>query len=71
MKEKRNELRPGEMIPLSFDEAARIMFSNPNRMEPITLLVSKILAVDYDKIEGNVELVLPRQNNLQIGKKKI
>ena len=53
-----------------YDECARIMFSNPNRMEPITLLVSKILNVDYQKIEVKIELLPTRQNNVRVNKKK-
>ena len=71
MKEnKKKKLGPGEKIPLSFDEAARIMFTNPNRMEPLNFLVSLILGIPYKEVEGNIELVNPRQNNYQIGKKK-
>ncbi len=67
---KKKKLGPGEKIPLSFDEAARIMFTNPNRMEPLNFLVSLILGIPYKEVEGNIELVNPRQNNYQIGKKK-
>ena len=37
-KNKKYKLGPGEKIPLSFDEAARIMFTNPNRMEPLNFI---------------------------------
>lgn len=69
-KKKIYELKKGEKIPLMYDECARIMFSNPNRMEPITLLVSKILNVDYQKIEGKIELLPTRQDNVRVNKKK-
>lgn len=69
-KKKIYELKKGEKIPLMYDECARIMFSNPNRMEPITLLVSKILNVDYSKIEGKIELLPTRQDNVIVNKKK-
>ena len=69
-KNKKYKLGPGEKIPLSFDEAARIMFTNPNRMEPLNFLVSLVLGIPYKEVEGNIDLVNPRQNNYQIGKKK-
>ena len=71
MKEnKRTKLAPGEKIPLSFDEAARIMFTNPNRMEPLNFLVSLVLDIPYSDVDGNITLLPPRQDNMQIGKKK-
>ena len=69
-KKKIYELKKGEKIPLMYDECAKIMFSNPNRMEPITLLVSKILNVDYKDIESKIELLPTRQDNVRINKKK-
>ena len=54
---KIRELKKGEKVPLMFDEAAKIMFANPERLEPLTLLLSNILQVDYKLLDGNITLV--------------
>ena len=70
MLKKKRGLQPGEMIPLSFDEAFKIMYANPKYMEILTLLISKILKVEYQLIEGKVELAPTTIPNRTIGEKK-
>ena len=65
------KLKPGEKVPLCFDECFKIMFANPNRLEPLTLLLSKILNVEYDELEGKIELYPLSIPNETIGKKKM
>ena len=47
------------------------MFGNENRMEPLTFLLSKILEVDYEEIDGRIELLPLRSPNEIIGEKKM
>ena len=49
--EKIKVLKEGEKIPLCYDECFKIMFENPKRLEPLTLLLSKILDVEYEALE--------------------
>ena len=65
------KLKPGEKVPLCFDECFKIMFANPNRLEPLTLLLYKILNVEYDELEGKIELYPLSIPNETIGKKKM
>ena len=46
------------------------MFANPNRLEPLTLLLSKVLEVRYEDIEGKISLYPLSIPNETIGEKK-
>ena len=59
----------GEIMLQSYDEAFKIMYGNPENIEVTTLLVSKLLNIDYKKLEGNVEILLPKTPNELIGEK--
>ena len=64
LQKRKLKLKKGEKIPLCYDECFKIMFANPNRMEPLTLLLSKILKVEYEELEGKIELyplILPNE----------
>ena len=69
LKKKRN-LKDGDIIPLYFDEAFKIMFANPNHLEILTLLLSRILKVEYKEIVGTVELAPLSIPNRTLGEKK-
>ncbi|MBQ8892482.1 MAG: PD-(D/E)XK nuclease family transposase [Bacilli bacterium] len=66
----KEELKPGEKVPLCFDECAKIMFANPKHMEPLILLLSKVLRVEYDELVDKVELAPTTSRNNIIGAKK-
>ena len=68
--EKKKMLKEGEMIQLCFDEAFKIMFGNSEHIEILTMLLSKIFKVDYEKLEGNVELKPLKTPSKKIGEKK-
>ena len=59
----------GEIMLQSYDEAFKIMYGNPENIEVTTLLVSKLLNIDYKELEGNVEILLPKTPNELIGEK--
>ncbi len=61
--------KEGEIMPQSYDEAFKIMYGNPNNIEVTTLLVSKILKIEYEDIEGKVELLPLSTPNEVIGEK--
>ena len=67
---ERRKLKKGEKIPLMYDECAKIMFANPNRIGPLTLLLSRILEVRYEDLEGRIELIPNNEPNKRVGKKK-
>lgn len=67
LKRKRN-LKDGEIIPLWLDDAFKIMFS---KIEVLTMLLGKILEVDYEKLEGRVELAPSRIPNRTVGEAKM
>lgn len=53
-----------------YDECIKIMFANPNKLEPLTLLLSRILEVRYEDLEGRITLETPFIPNKQLAKKK-
>ena len=56
MQKLKEGLKPGEMIRLSFDEAFCIMFGNPDHLSILNMLLSKILQVKYENLEGKTTL---------------
>lgn len=67
---KKRNLKKGEMIPLYFDEAFKMMYANPKYIEVLTLLISRILKVEYKDIEGKVELLPTTVPNRTLGEIK-
>ena len=61
-------MKDGEIIPLWLDDAFKIMFS---KIEILTMLLGKILEVDYEKLEGRVELAPSRIPNRTVGEAKM
>ena len=57
-------------IPLMFDECMKIMFANPSRLEPLTLLLSRILEIKYEDLVGHILIETPFFQNKALGKKK-
>jgi len=70
MLKKKRGLAPGEIVPLYFDEAFRIMYANPKHLEILTVLLSRILKVDYQDIEGNISLDPLSIPNRTLGEKQ-
>ena len=68
---RKNGLGPGEMVPLCFDECFKIMFANPKHIEPLTYLLSNILEVSYQELEGKIELSQLSIPGEIIGEKKM
>lgn len=60
----------GEQVPLYYDEAFKIMFANDEHLEVLTALLSKILDVDYQLLEGRVSLKPLKFQGREIGEKK-
>ena len=70
MLEKKRKLKPGEKIPLMYDECYKIMFCDEERLEPLTILLSRILQVRYEDLEGRISLAPLKIPNDTIGEKK-
>ena len=70
MLNRKNKLKKGEKIPLCYDECAKIMFADPEHLEPLILLLSNILQVKYEEIEDKVELIPLNTPNEALGYKK-
>ena len=70
LNDKKKYLKKGEKIRLCYDECFKIMFANPERLEPLTLLLSKVLEVSYSDIEGKISLYPLSIPNETIGEKK-
>ena len=70
MLKKKRGLAPGEIVPLFFDQAFKIMYGDINHIEILTVLLSKILEIDYDDLEGKITLLPLNVNNKTIGEKK-
>ena len=68
--EKLAKLPKGEKIQLMFDECMKIMFANPDRLEPLTLLLSRILEIKYEDLVGHIIIETPFFQNKALGKKK-
>ena len=68
--EKKNRLKEGEIIQLCYDEAFKIMFANSEHIEILTMLLSKIFKVDYEDLEGKVELLPLKESSKKLGEKK-
>ena len=68
---KKRNLKKGEKIPLMYDECYKIMFANEEKLEPLTVLLSRILQVKYEDIEGRITLAPLSIPNKTIGEKKL
>ena len=53
---KKEKLKEGEIIPIHFDSAFHIMYANEKHLETLTVLLSRVLKIEYRKLEGNVTL---------------
>ena len=70
MLEKKRKLGPGEIVPLYYDEAFKIMYANSEHLEILTVLLSKILEIEYDDIVGRITLLPLSVPNKTLGEKK-
>jgi len=53
---KKEKLKEGEIIPIHFDSAFHIMYANEKHLETLTVLLSRVLKIEYRKLEGKVTL---------------
>ena len=67
----KEKLKPGEKVPLCYDECFKIMFGNEKQIEPLTFLLANILEVGYEEIEGKIQLSQLRLPGEIIGEKKM
>ena len=67
MQKLKEGLKPGEIIRLSYDEAFCIMFGNPDHLSILTSLLSKILQVEYEELEGKITLIPRSVPNETVG----
>ena len=70
MQEVKNGLKPGEIVSLRYDEAFCMMFGNPDHLSILTMLLSKILQVNYEDLEGKITLLPRKIPNDTVGEKK-
>ena len=70
IKEKVFKLKKGEKIPLMFDGCMKIMFGNNDRLEPLTLLLSRILEVPYEDLDGRIEVISSKVSHKHLVEKK-
>ena len=68
--DKNNNLMNGKMVKLCFDSAFKIMYANDEHIEILTMLLSKILKMDYKLLEGNVTLLPLKATNKTVDEKK-
>ena len=57
MQKLKNSQKPEEIIRVSFDEAFCIMFGSPDHLSILTSLLSKILQVKYEELDGKITLI--------------
>ena len=67
---KKRNLKQGEIIKLCYYQAFKLMYGNSNHIEILTVLLSKILEIDYNDLEGNITLLPLNVKNKTIGEKK-
>ena len=70
MLEKIRKLKPGEIVPLHYDEAFKIVFANPDHLEILTVLLSRILKIEYKDIVGRISLKPLKIPGQKLGEKK-
>ena len=71
MLEKRKKLKDGEMVPLYFDEAFKIMYASADHLETLTILLSRVLKIEYQDLLGNITLLPLKNPNTKLGEKKL
>jgi len=68
--DKKANLNEGEIVPLHWDAAFKIMYANEEHLEILTVLLSKVLNIDYNLLEGNVSLLPLESANKTVDEKK-
>ena len=56
MNKRKEKLKPGEIVPLTFDYVFTAIFNNPNNMDLIEYFLSDYLSIPYNNIKGNIEI---------------
>ena len=54
--DKKEKIKKEDMVSLKFDKAFHIMYANEKHLETLTVLLSRVLKIEYQKLEGNVTL---------------
>ena len=54
---RKENLKKKDMMCLKFDKAFHIMYANEEHLETLTVLLSKVLKIDYKLLEGNITLL--------------
>lgn len=68
--DKKVNLKEGEIIPVFYDSAFKIMYANEEHLEILTVLLSKVLNIDFKVLEGNVSLLPLKSTNKTVDEKK-
>ena len=67
---KKKKLREGEMLPLTFDPCFKLMWGNEDHPEVTALLISKLLDIPYDEVNGKIRFTNTKNQNLSVGDKQ-
>ena len=67
---KKRKLREGEIIPGTYDEAFKLMWGNEDHPEVTALLISKLLDIPYDEVNGKIRFTNTKNQNLSVGDKQ-
>jgi len=67
---KKRKLREGEMLPLTFDPCFKLMWGNEDHPEVTALLISKLLDIPYDEVNGKIRFTNTKNQNLSVGDKQ-
>ena len=67
--ERKTKLPEGQIIPLTTDFAFKMMWGNENHPEVTALLISKLLKIPYEEVEGKIRFTNSRNQNLSLGDK--
>ena len=70
MSKRKKSLGEGEIIPLTFDPAFKLMWGNEEHPEVTALLISKLLKIPYEEVVGKVRFTQSRNQNLSVGDKQ-
>ena len=70
IKNKKKKLREGEIIPGTYDQAFKLMWGNEDHPEVTALLISKLLNIPYEEVEGKIRFTNTKNQNLSVGDKQ-
>jgi len=64
--EKKENLNKEDMVSLKFDKAFHIMYANEKHLETLTVLLSRVLKIEYRKLEGKEGKFEPYEEDLML-----